>query len=151
MNYYVREACEKDLSGLVTLYTFLNSNTVTENLPKASEILQRMLSSGNIHLLVADCSGTIAATVTVTIIDSLTHSLRPYALVEHVVTHPDFRRQGMSGALLSYAEKLAESKSCYKLMLITGQQSETVHRLYQKAGYKSEGKTAYVKILEGSR
>ena len=74
-------------------------------------------------------------------------NVRPYAFVENVVTHVDFRGNGYAGKCLDYARKIAEKENCYKLMLLTGSKKpETLH-FYEKAGYNSSDKTAFIQWI----
>ncbi len=147
MSICIREAVYSDLEGLLKLYTQLNDNTMPEMDERVQAVWQRLLSRENIHTLVAAEGGAILSSVTVTVIDSLTHGQRPYALVEYVVTSRAHRGQGLAGALLERARELAREAGCYKMMLVTGHSEPNVHKLYQRAGYQSEGKTAYVQYL----
>ncbi len=148
MDYEIREAETDDLEGLLGLYAIMSGEPADAHDSRAEQTLSDMKSRGFVHVLVAVCGQTVASTVTVTVIPSLTHGLRPYAVVEHVVTHPDYRGNGMASALLKKAEATASASDCYKLMLITGRKEENVHRLYIGAGYSAFGKTAYVKRLD---
>ena len=47
---------------------------------------------------------------------------------------------------VDYAEMCI--RDSYKIMLVTGHSEHGVHRLYKKAGYHSEGKTAYSQYLD---
>lgn len=143
----IREARQEDISGLLLLYTQLGDVIMPDSEQRARATFERIAQNEAHHLLVAVCDGTVAASVTVTVIQSLTHAQRPYAVVEHVVTHSDFRRRGLASALLGRAREIAQENECYKLMLITGRKDEGVHKLYRSCGYHSEGKTAYVLSL----
>ncbi len=147
MSICIREAVYSDLEGLLELYTQLNDNSMPVIDDRVHAVWQRLLGREGIHTLVAAEGSAILSSVTVTIIDSLTHGQRPYALVEYVITGHAYRGRGLAGALLERARELAEEAGCYKMMLVTGHSEPHVHRLYQRAGYRSEGKTAYVQYL----
>jgi GNAT superfamily N-acetyltransferase len=81
------------------------------------------------------------------IIPNLTRSVRPYAFIENVVTHEAYRGRGLAGACLNYAKEIAIRENCYKMMLLTGSKKpETLH-FYEKAGYNSSDKTAFIQWL----
>ena len=71
----------------------------------------------------------------------------PYAFVENVVTHEDFRGNGYAGECLDYARKIAEKENCYKMMLLTGSKKPETSHFYEKAGYNSSDKTAFIQWL----
>lgn len=148
MSVQFREATTDDLHGLLTLYTQLNDNEMPVVDDRVKAVWQRMLQQTCIHTLVAEETGRLLSTVTVTILDSLTHGQRPYALVEYVVTDRAHRGRGLAQSLLELARQTAANAGCYKIMLVTGQSEPGVHRLYRRAGYSAEGKTAYSQYLQ---
>ena len=81
------------------------------------------------------------------IIPNLTRNVRPYAFVENVVTHSDYRGKGYATDCLNYAKELAEKAECYKMMLLTGSKEDSTLNFYTKAGYNSTDKTAFIQWL----
>lgn len=81
------------------------------------------------------------------IIPNLTRNVRPYAFVENVVTHKDYRCRGFASLCLAYAKEIAQKQHCYKIMLLTGAKEEHTLRFYKKAGYNSSDKTAFIQWL----
>jgi GNAT superfamily N-acetyltransferase len=59
----------------------------------------------------------LVSSCALTIIPSLTRGCRPYGVIEHVVTHSDFRRKGYGRSVLNHALSYAWSQRCYKVML----------------------------------
>ena len=97
---------------------------------------------------VAGFIGTKPVTAcTVVIVPNLTHSARPYALVENVITDAGHRKQGFATAALNYAREIALRENCYKLMLLTGSKEESTLRFYEQAGYNRCDKTGFVQWL----
>jgi GNAT superfamily N-acetyltransferase len=74
--------------------------------------------------------------------------LRPYALIENVVTDEAYRKRGLATACLSYAKELAIRENCYKLMLMTGSKLESTLKFYENAGYNRHDKTAFIQWLD---
>ncbi len=144
----ITQAKETDLVGMLELYTNLNGYTVPLVDSRVESVWNKILEEESRYTFVARENERVIATLTLFIHQTLASGQRPFALAEYLVTHPDYRGLGIAGIMLSVAQKIAQRNNCYKIMLITGQSSETVHRLYQRAGYKSQGKTAYVKELE---
>ena len=81
------------------------------------------------------------------IIPNLTRNIRPYAFIENVVTHSDYRGKGYASACLNYAKELAVNANCYKIMLLTGSKSDSTLNFYKKAGYNCTDKTAFIQWL----
>lgn len=140
----VREAAKTDLDGILALYSQLYDKAITpdENIIFSWE---KLMSYDNIHMIAAEQNGVLISTCCCTIIPSITHNARPFALVEYVVTDKSHRRTGAGKACLDYAKQLAIKQNCYKIMLITGR--EAAHAFYKSCGYKSDGKTAFVQVL----
>ena len=89
----------------------------------------------------------IAASCVCVIIPNLTRNVRPYAFVENVVTHGDYRKKGYATACLNYAKQIAEENNCYKMMLLTGSKEESTLNFYRNVGYNSSDKTAFISGL----
>lgn len=81
------------------------------------------------------------------VILNLTRNARPYALIENVVTHPDYRKRGLASQCLNYAKQIARQADCYKIMLLTGAKDEATLNFYRKAGFNSSDKTAFIQWL----
>lgn len=81
------------------------------------------------------------------IIPNLTRGVRPYAFVENVVTHLDYRGKGYAADCLQYAKDIAEKNNCYKMMLLTGSKKESTLKFYENAGYNCSDKTAFIQWL----
>ncbi len=143
----VREAKKEDLDALLKLYLFLHEDSIPELNGDLSETWDRIIADPNHHLIVNEIDGRIVSSCECVIIPNLTRNVRPYAFVENVVTHGDYRGNGYAGECLDYAKKIAERENCYKMMLLTGSKSPETLRFYEKAGYNSSDKTAFIQWL----
>lgn len=99
------------------------------------------------HIIIAEADGKIVSSCVCVIIPNLTHGQNPYALIENVVTMPEYRKQGYASACLEYAADIAKSSSCYKIMLLTGSKEESTLRFYERAGFNRNDKTAFIRWL----
>lgn len=143
----IREINDKDFDGLMKLYTHLHEKDVPVLDERISMVWESIISDKNHHIIVAEDNGAIVASCVCVIIPNLTRNQRPYAFVENVVTHADYRRQGLATACLNYAKELAEKENCYKLMLLTGSKDKGTLDFYRLAGYNSEDKTAFIQWI----
>ena len=143
----IRETRQGDLRGLLELYAHLQKEGRLEPDLEAERVWRRILREENHHILVAEEGGRILSSCVCVVVPNLTHGQRPYALVENVVTHPDFRGRGLASARLAAARELAARQGCYKIMLMTGSKRESTLRLYERAGYNRQDKTAFVQWL----
>ena len=101
----------------------------------------------NHHLIVCEIEGKLVASCVCVVIPNLTRNVRPYAFVENVVTHADYRQKGYATACLNYAKQIAEKNQCYKMMLLTGSKRESTLNFYRNAGYNSSDKTAFIQWI----
>lgn len=146
-NCLVREARDEELNDILALYLHLHETEI----PKESALLKNtwetILHDKNHHLIVCEVNGKIVSSCVCVIIPNLTRNVRPYAFVENVVTNRAYRGNGYASNCLAFAKKLAETENCYKIMLLTGAKNEETLRFYQKAGYNSTDKTAFIQWL----
>ena len=120
-------------------------------MPENSEHLQKtwktICGDDNHHIIVCENEGRLVSSCVCVIIPNLTRNIRPYAFVENVVTHKDYRGKGCATACLNYAREIAVRENCYKMMLLTGSKSESTLNFYKRAGYNCTDKTAFVQWL----
>ena len=97
----IREANKNDLKALLELYLFLHE----DNIPNQDEHLEKtwnqIIEDKNHHLIVNEIDGKIVSSCDCVIIPNLTRNVRPYAFVENVVTHADYRKRGYAGECLN--------------------------------------------------
>ena len=91
--------------------------------------------------------GKIVSSCVCVIIPNLTRGQRPYAFVENVITDEAYRGRGLATACLNYAKDIAVKENCYKMMLLTGSKKESTLAFYERAGYNSHDKTAFIQWL----
>ena len=144
----VREARKEDLTELLNLYLFLHEDTVPENSRLLENTWKIIIEDENHHIIVNEVNGKIISSCVCVIIPNLTRNLRPYAFIENVVTHEDYRGKGFASECLNYAKEIAIKNNCYKMMLLTGTKNEKTLNFYKNAGYNSEDKTAFILWLE---
>ena len=143
----IREAKREDLAELLELYLYLHEDSIPEMNSHLEKAWEQILEDPNHHLIVNEIDGRIISSCVCVIIPNLTRNVRPYAFIENVVTHADHRGKGYAGECLAYAKQIAEQENCYKMMLLTGSKKlETLH-FYEKAGYNSSDKTAFIQWI----
>lgn len=143
----IREITEKDLNGILSLYTQLHGNPFPAKDDRVISIWENILSDKNHHIIVAEEDGVLVSSCVCVIIPNLTHEQRPYALIENVVTDIKYRKKGYGAACLNFAREIARRENCYKIMLLTGSKSEDTLRFYERAGYNRNDKTAFIQWL----
>ena len=146
----IREVVFRDLNELNNLY----KNHLTKNpdanpidYKKWADLLIKLMVDPDYHILVGEIDTKIVSSVTVIVIPNLTRVLRPYALIENVVTHENHRNNGYASELINYACKIAENNNCYKIMLMTGSKKESTLKFYEKCGFNRNDKTGFIKWI----
>lgn len=140
----IRLATKDDLAGILKLYNELRPNDPTLPDSLAIEHWQQIINDDRTHVVVADINGTLAATCALSINLSIAVGARPIGLIEHVVTRRDFRRQGLSQQVLSYAIDLAWRLNCYKVMLLSGAKLNGAHKVYSAVGFDGDRERGFV-------
>ena len=90
----VRHINKEEIQKLLELYKHLHADDPELILDNISLLWEQICSDKNIHYIVAERDGQLVASCVIIIIPNLTRNARPYGLIEHVVTHNDFRRKG---------------------------------------------------------
>ena len=144
----VREISENELNQLLELYLFLHEDSVPPVTEHLKATWKDIIGDRNHHIIVNVLGDTIVSSCVCVIIPNLTRNIRPYAFIENVVTHGDFRNKGYAMECLRYAKEIAKRENCYKMMLLTGAKDASTLRFYTNAGYNSADKTAFIQWLE---
>lgn len=144
----IREAVESDLDEILALYLYLHETSVPDDSEHLRQTWAQIIRDGNHHLIVCEADGKLVASCVCVVIPNLTRNVRPYAFIENVVTHEDYRRQGYATACLEFARQIAVRKNCYKMMLLTGAKDEGTLDFYRNAGYNSSDKTAFIQWIK---
>ena len=144
----VREVRENELGELLELYLSLHEESVPEITDFVKNTWDTILRDRNHHIIVREENGRLVSSCVCVIIPNLTRGVRPYAFIENVVTHSDYRGRGYATECLNYAKEIALGENCYKMMLLTGSRQESTLNFYAGAGYNSTDKTAFIQWLK---
>ena len=143
----IREIYINELNSLLELYTHLHETGLPENTEYLEKTWRTICNDENHHIIVCDIEGKIVSSCVCVIIPNLTRNIRPYAFIENVVTHSDYRNRGYATACLEFAKEIALKENCYKMMLLTGSKENSTIEFYERAGYNSDDKTAFIQWL----
>lgn len=111
------------------------------------KLLAKFEKDDSMYLLVAEENGKIVSTIQMAIIENLTHNVRPFAVIENVVTHGAYRNRGYASALLNRASEIASARGCYKVFLETGSNKESTLNFYRNNGFEIDKKHSCLKRL----
>ena len=143
----IREIKETELAELLELYTHLHERGIPEDDEHLRSIWNTICEDRNHHIIVCEKDGQLVSSCVCVIIPNLTRNVRPYALIENVVTHEDYRGRGYATACLNHAKELAVKADCYKMMLLTSAKDDGTLEFYKRAGYNCTDKTAFIQWL----
>ncbi len=146
----IREAEEKDVLDIKDLYfNFLTKYPPKEeqNLETWKSLINEFRKDERHYILVVEENDKVVSSVQLAIIPSLTHNIRPFAVVENVVTHEAYRNKGFASKLLQEAIKIAQNKNCYKISLETGSNRESTLNFYKENGFEMDSKHSFLKRL----
>ena len=144
----IREVRFEDLDAMLELYLDLHEVSVPEKDEHLMKTWDTILNDPNHHLIVMEVGGEIVSACGCVVIPNLTRNVRPYALIENVVTKEKHRGRGYARKCLDYAKEIAVADNCYKIMLMTGSKEPSTMRFYESAGYNSLDKTGYIQWLK---
>lgn len=139
---HIRDVVSHDLHLLQKLYTHLDKNDLNCSLDEAAAILAEFLGPRGNAILIGTIDDAFVASCTLVIIPNLTRGGKPYALIENVVTHADWRKHGFGSAILKAAIQRAWDFGCYKVMLMTGSKRPETLRFYEAVGFE-QSKTGF--------
>ncbi len=143
----IREAVSSDLQALLKLYLFLHEKSIPSDTEHLTNTWNSIINNSNHHIIINEIDGEIVSSCVCVIIPNLTRNVRPYAFIENMVTHEDYRYRGLAKECLKYAKDIAIKNNCYKMMLLTGSKDENTLNFYKSAGYNSTDKTAFIQWL----
>ena len=90
----IKKATDDDLHKLLELYTHLHDNPLPQIDLRIENIWSRIMSDVNHHILLGYLGRELVSSCVIVVIENLTRSQRPYAIIENVITHPDYRKNG---------------------------------------------------------
>ena len=145
MSGNVRQIDPSELTKLLDLYTHLHEDDpdVSQN-EGLNRLWYEICNDPNLYYLAIEENGILVSSCTLVIIKNLTRNLRPYGLIEHVVTHSEFRKRGLGTMVLQEAIAIAKQNNCYKVMLLTSSKKEETLRFYDRAGLQRGIKTGFI-------
>ncbi len=146
----IRKARSTDAEDLKILYfEYLTKFPPKEEQDMAywAELLTKFEEDEHMYLLVVEEDEKVVSSVQMAIVESLTHNVRPFAVIENVVTHGDYRNRGYGSALLREASEIAKKMNCYKVFLETGSNRESTLNFYRNNGFEIDAKHSCLKKL----
>ena len=139
----VREAKENDLLNLLSLYQQLFPE---ENYNRSSEFhstWKKIINDKKIKCFLAFSGDIAVASCLIIVIPNLTRNQRPFAVIENVITHKDYRKKGFGKAVIEKAVNFGKRQNCYKIMLLSSTNRTDAHIFYEKIGFDGNSKQGF--------
>jgi GNAT superfamily N-acetyltransferase len=144
----IRLAQDDDLDELLSLYAHLHERDEQPEAKTITSAWEQIQNHPGIYIVVAEDRTDLVSSCVLNVIPNLTRGCRPYGLLENVVTHIDFRGQGIGMRIVQHALNMAWERECYKVLLLTGQPNPKVNQFYEFCGFRSGLKTGLVAYPE---
>jgi GNAT superfamily N-acetyltransferase len=134
-----------ELKDLLALYADLHQSDAPLPEPSVVQaVWQELMANPRCKYFGYYIGTSLVSSCTITVIPNLTRGCLPYGVIENVVTHASYRRQGYGKAALAHALSHAWSVGCYKVMLLTGRKDEATFQFYESAGFDRHAKQAFI-------
>ena len=140
----IRQAVKEDLNKILDLYKFLfpdEDYALNENYIKTWEAI--IGSWDIVRYFVCEEDNKIICSACISVIPNLTRNNRPYALIENIITHPDYRRKGYGRGVMQKCIEYAKSRNCHKIMLLSSAFRKDAHKFYKNIGFDSKSKQGF--------
>ncbi len=144
MQRSIRLGGYEDLPGVQRLFRELRPLDPDLTPSQAASLWTDLLDSPHMRVVVAEQDGVLASTCTLALIPNFASGGRAIGLIEHVVTLPECRGQGLARAVIRHALDLAWSEDCCKVVLLSGAQRAEAHRLYESLGFRGDVERGFV-------
>ncbi|MGZ4902070.1 MAG: N-acetyltransferase family protein [Halobacteriota archaeon] len=144
-NLMVRRARPRDLQDVLQLYAqlFADTDQAVEDThviaPAHRSAFSEIDRDHNTSLLVAESSGRVLGTLSITIVPNLSHGGRCWAIIENVVVDERVRRANVGASLMHHAIALAREKDCFRIILSSSVHRKDSHRFYENLGFEAYG------------
>ena len=122
-----------------------------ENRPALSaermeEVWREIERNPGVHYFVTVLEARITTACILTITPSFIRGCMGYGLIEHVVTHRNFRRRGLAKTLMEYVLEFAWAQGCTEVMLLSGHDLGPAHAMYEGLDFDKEQRTGFIKF-----
>ena len=139
----IRNATTEDLPGVLSLYQQLFPDEDYTNVDDFTQTWSEIVNDNKIRCFISYENGIAVSSCIITIIPNLTRNQRPYAVIENVITHRDYRKIGLGEAIIDKAVDYANEKNCYKVMLLSSSKRIEAHKFYKKIGFDGDSKKGF--------
>ena len=139
-----RVASELDLEPLLELFRVASAGPVIKPVKSAQRVWRDLLRHDGVTVFVSAVDGRILAACTLLTAPSLLQGGRGNAFIENVVTHPDFKGDGHTRAVVRAAVAKAWRIGCHHVLLQSSEGDVRLSRFYERCGFRAGSGKTYV-------
>jgi ribosomal protein S18 acetylase RimI-like enzyme len=146
----IRKATPLDIPRILELYEQLTDEKQHLSAYTTERVFTEIVSMPNQEFLVVEKDSFIVGSLFLLIVPNLTHSARPWAIIENVIVDNEHRRQGIGRYLIEYALTHCKEVGCYKVQLLSNKRRQEAHQFYRSLGFEDSalGFRVYFEELE---
>jgi N-acetylglutamate synthase-like GNAT family acetyltransferase len=134
----VRIATKGDLPRIIELLAQLAPDIADREDPSRlgmyAKVLTRTEDQGQ-RLVVVEDEGRIVGTLSLVLVENLSHQGAPYAILENIVVDDSARGKRYGETLVMAAVEQAREFGCYKVSLTSNKRRTDAHRFYERLGF----------------
>jgi N-acetylglutamate synthase-like GNAT family acetyltransferase len=138
----IREATASDADAINFLYFSLTAN---KSVNVKAERITAIAQHDDHFLFVAEIGDKVCGTVFMSFCMDAMFGEQPFTVVENIIVASDSRQRGVDAKLLAHVEAISTLRGSSKIMLLSSTERETAHVFFQRAGFSSGKKRAFVK------
>jgi len=142
---FVRKIKEDDLSDLNELYFELCEEE--GDVKRMKETFKCIEQNRDYYLIGAEEDGKIVGSIMGIVCYDLVGKYKAFMTVENVIVGKGYRGKGIARALFQYMEEIAHERECTYIYLVSGNQREVAHIMYERLGYRSDNVKGFRKYL----
>jgi GNAT superfamily N-acetyltransferase len=141
----IRDLGRADLGSLLSLYNHLHEqDDAPPDRRRIEAIWEGIVRDPAQIYLGGFVDESLVSACNAAIVPNLTRGARPYAVIENVVTHASYRRQGIGAGVLRALVECCWAHGCYKVMLMSAVRRAQIHGFYEALGFDKNSKQAFV-------
>ena len=139
-----RVASDVDLEALLELFRVSNAGPIIKSVKRARRVWHQLLRHDGMTVFVSEADCRILAACTLLTAPNLLQGGRGHAFIENVVTHPDFKGDGHTRAVVRAALAKAWRMDCDHVLLQSSEGDVRLNRFYERCGFRTGSGTTYV-------
>jgi GNAT superfamily N-acetyltransferase len=138
---------EIDLPQLASLQSELINEKA--DMQRMQNILSVILKDNNYCLLGAKKNGQLVGSLVGIVCHDLFGKCIPFMIVENMIITKHAQGQGIGSMLMEEVEKIAKSRGCRYITLVSSAKRGNAHRFYLGCGFESQNYKAFKKYING--